>query len=84
MISSFVLVLALVTGAIQAQSGRPAEITISLTVPEIMEDQFANQIIPQFEDEHPEIRVYLVGTSNYGEMFNPGDDVEIYLDAVED
>ncbi len=60
-------------------------VVISLTVSEIMEDLFSDQIISQFEAENPGIRVHLVKTSGFGGVPYGGEDtIEEQLDAVEE
>jgi ABC-type glycerol-3-phosphate transport system substrate-binding protein len=59
-------------------------VVISLTVPDFMEDLFTDQIIGQFEAEHPGVRVHIVSLPGFGAPFGDETEVEEYLDAVED
>ncbi len=58
------------------------DIVLSITVPELLETFFIDNVIEEFEAATPGVRVNIVPTEGLGSPFNPGDPIEDYLDDV--
>lgn len=76
--------VALVLLAMTIPASAQDDVVISLTVSQFSEDVFSEQIISQFEAQNPGVKAHIVTVSGFGDSFGSEEDVEEYLDAVED
>jgi ABC-type glycerol-3-phosphate transport system substrate-binding protein len=82
----FVLFISLILMLLAMTLPASAEevVTISLTVSQFSEDVFSEQIISQFEAQNPGVEVCIVPVNGFGASLSSEDDVEEYLDSVEE
>ncbi len=77
---AFLLLMLLLVGAFTVQA-QDSSVTLTLSVPQFLEDIISDELLAQFEAENPAVTVRVV-SSGFGIGGSPANDLDGYLDGM--